>query len=66
MSETQDTPQTESDIVPFMSFSSFRESHRELLKRRRSEKGGDGDESATVRGPEWQAEQVTSRIRSPS
>lgn len=39
------------EIVPFMSFVSFRDTHRDLLKRRREEKKAQGEETAVF----WQA-----------
>lgn len=38
MSEVQDNPIPDDDTIPFMSFTSFRDTHRELLKQRREEK----------------------------
>ncbi|MCP4361880.1 MAG: SUMF1/EgtB/PvdO family nonheme iron enzyme [Chloroflexi bacterium] len=45
MSKTN-TPPTDEQVVPFMSFTSFRDTHRDLLKRRREEKKEMGAESA--------------------
>ncbi len=45
MSDIQDFPYTEDEIIPFMSFVSFRDTHRDLLKRRREEKKEQGEET---------------------
>jgi formylglycine-generating enzyme required for sulfatase activity len=46
MSDIQDISYSEDDIIPFMSFASFRDTHRDLLKRRREEKKEGDEETA--------------------
>ncbi len=51
MSDTPKFPTLENDAVPFMSFASFRDTHRDLLKRRREEKKEHEQETAVF----WEA-----------
>ncbi|MCL4266733.1 MAG: SUMF1/EgtB/PvdO family nonheme iron enzyme [Anaerolineae bacterium] len=46
MSDIQDLSFSEDEIIPFMSFVSFRDTHRDLLKRRREDKKEHGEETA--------------------
>ncbi|NJN55125.1 MAG: hypothetical protein HC804_10410 [Anaerolineae bacterium] len=46
MSELQNFSLNEDEIVPFMSFASFRDTHRDLLKQRREQKKEHGEETA--------------------
>ncbi|HRQ41983.1 MAG TPA: SUMF1/EgtB/PvdO family nonheme iron enzyme [Chloroflexota bacterium] len=45
MNDIQDFSFSEDEIVPFLSFVSFRDTHRDLLKRRREEKKEHGEET---------------------
>lgn len=46
MSDFQEKETIEDEVIPFMSFTSFRDTHRDLLKRKREEKKEYGEETA--------------------